>query len=66
METIITSHLIDRGFQQDKKSTIVDPEDIDSTISVLRTLRKNSDTLEIYDCAPWLTLPEIASRLATM
>ncbi len=56
METIITSHLIDRGFQQDKKSTIVDPEDIDSTISVLRTLRKNSDTLEIYDCAPWLNL----------
>jgi len=52
METIYTKQLIDQGQSPPPNSNIIDPTSIDQTISALRSIRKNTTKIEIFDYSP--------------
>ncbi len=50
METIYTRQLADRRLPSGSNPIIIDPENIEQTIAVLKSILEKSDTIEIFDC----------------
>ncbi|MFQ6609210.1 MAG: hypothetical protein ACE5D7_00275 [Fidelibacterota bacterium] len=52
METIYTRQLIDEGHTPHPHAIIVDPVNIDQTISTLKSIREKTVKIEIFDYSP--------------